>query len=92
MFGFLIEITIFKGNIGAAEIVGSILISGSSFLVTMLKCSGVIKWVKNIDFYNDIILIFAIDLITISDALDLIINTYSYRLRINYQSRAISCM
>ena len=43
VFGFLIEITIFKGNFGAAEIVGSILISGSSFLVTMLKCSGVIK-------------------------------------------------
>lgn len=43
IFGFILELTLFKGRVGIAEIIGSILITGSSLTVTLLKCTGKIK-------------------------------------------------
>lgn len=43
ILGFILEIALFKGAVGIAEIIGSILITGSSLTVTLLKCTGRIK-------------------------------------------------
>ena len=43
ILGFVLELVLFKGEVGIASIVGSVLITGSSLTVTLLKCAGRIK-------------------------------------------------
>lgn len=43
VFGFILDILLFKGTIGLPEILGSLLIAMSSLIVTLLKCTDKLK-------------------------------------------------